>query len=94
MQDFDFLFLVCTFDCFKTKTTLCVPSLIFNHHTKHTFTLATNTPINSAFMGNGCGDNAIQEIEFELWKRHYYPNVREELIGKVRHGTSVIDLMI
>jgi len=41
-------------------------------------------PVNSVFMENGSGDEAIQEIEFELWKRHYYPNIREQLIGKVR----------
>ena len=29
------------------------------------------------------------DIEFELWKRSYYPNIREQLIGKV---TSIIVL--
>ncbi|XP_066911163.1 C2 domain-containing protein 3-like isoform X2 [Clytia hemisphaerica] len=71
-----------TYDCFKSKTTLCVPNIIFNHNNKHVFTLSNNEKINNIFQQCSNKKNAINEIEFELWKRHYYPNIREQLIGK------------
>ena len=48
--------------------------------------MAENDSLSSVF--NGCskqrGEGALRsDIEFELWKRCYYPNIREQLIGKV-----------
>lgn len=63
-------------ECFRTKTTLCVPNLIFNHYTKHVFSLPSSVPLHTLLK------NDKQEIEFELWKRQYYPNIREQPIGK------------
>ena len=68
-------------ECFRTTTTLCVPNLIFNHYTKHSYSLPPSIPVHTLLKRDG---DPTQEIQFELWKRQYYPNIREQLIGQVK----------
>ena len=64
---------------YRTSTTLCTPDPSFSHETKHILALPLNSPVQKALMScyraGGMG--------IELWKRFYYPNIRDQLIAKV-----------
>ena len=64
---------------YRTSTTLCTPDPSFSHETKHILTLPVDTPVQKALMAcyraGGMG--------IELWKRFYYPNIRDQLVAKV-----------
>lgn len=74
-------------DSFKTKTTLCLPNPVFNHSTTHSYTMERNEPLQRLLLE--CFKSKFDTISFELWKRHYYPNPRDQLIAKV--STSMCD---
>ena len=69
--------------CFKSETTLCIPNPVFNHTTNHTFIVNRAMPMQKILLQCFGNSTASNGIVFELWKRHYYPNVRDQLIGKV-----------
>ncbi|CAN8194628.1 unnamed protein product [Coccothraustes coccothraustes] len=68
---------------FRTATTLCVPDPIFNDEHHHSLLVPADVPVQrllvSAFMAPGAAGGGIQ---FEVWCRYYYPNVRDQLVAK------------
>ena len=64
---------------YRTSTTLYTPDPSFSHETKHILSLPVSIPVQKALMGcyraNG--------MSIELWKRFYYPNIRDQLVAKV-----------
>lgn len=67
---------------FRTDMTLCVPNPSFTHETRHTLVLPLAHPVQRAVM-MACGSSGT--IPFELWRRFYYPNIRDQLIAKVQY---------
>ena len=80
----------------RTETTLCVPNPSFTHSTEHTLTLAHEVPLQQELVrvcgqghrGTGRGLNG--GVPIELWRRFYYPNIRDQLIAKVRSLSTLI----
>lgn len=74
---------------YRTGTTLCVPNPSFSQTIRHTLTLLHTSSIQQELVrvygrghgGNGCGLSG--GVPFELWRRFYYPNIRDQLIAKV-----------
>ncbi|NWW21111.1 C2CD3 protein, partial [Falcunculus frontatus] len=68
---------------FRTATTLCVPDPIFNDEHHHSLLVPADVPVQrllvSAFMAPGAAGGGLQ---FEVWCRYYYPNVRDQLVAK------------
>ncbi|XP_058685796.1 C2 domain-containing protein 3 isoform X4 [Poecile atricapillus] len=68
---------------FRTATTLCVPDPIFNDEHHHSLLVPADVPVQrllvSAFVAPGAAGGGIQ---FEVWCRYYYPNVRDQLVAK------------
>ncbi|NXK69492.1 C2CD3 protein, partial [Sylvietta virens] len=68
---------------FRTATTLWVPDPIFNDEHHHSLLVPADVPVQrllvSAFMTPGAAGGGIQ---FEVWCRYYYPNVRDQLVAK------------
>ncbi|NWR54380.1 C2CD3 protein, partial [Bucorvus abyssinicus] len=68
---------------FRTATTLCVPDPVFNDEHHHSLLVPADVPVQrllvSAFMAPGAAGGGIQ---FEVWCRYYYPNVREQMVAK------------
>ncbi|XP_053791648.1 C2 domain-containing protein 3 isoform X1 [Vidua chalybeata] len=68
---------------FRTATTLCVPDPVFNDEHHHSLLAPADVPVQrllvSAFMAPGAAGGGIQ---FEVWCRYYYPNVRDQLVAK------------
>ncbi|XP_071613890.1 C2 domain-containing protein 3 isoform X2 [Heliangelus exortis] len=68
---------------FRTATTLCVPDPIFNDEHHHSLLVPADVPVQkllvSAFMAPGVAGGGIQ---FEVWCRYYYPNVRDQMVAK------------
>ncbi|NWS66786.1 C2CD3 protein, partial [Crotophaga sulcirostris] len=68
---------------FRTATTLCVPDPVFNDEHHHSLLVPADVPVQrllvSAFMAPGGTGGGIQ---FEVWCRYYYPNVRDQMVAK------------
>ncbi|XP_042648689.1 C2 domain-containing protein 3 isoform X3 [Tyto alba] len=68
---------------FRTATTLCVPDPVFNDEHHHSLLVPADVPVQrllvSAFMAPGVAGGGIQ---FEVWCRYYYPNVRDQMVAK------------
>ncbi|NXK12342.1 C2CD3 protein, partial [Herpetotheres cachinnans] len=68
---------------FRTTTTLCVPDPVFNDEHHHSLLVPADVPVQrllvSAFMAPGEAGGGIQ---FEVWCRYYYPNVRDQMVAK------------
>lgn len=75
--------------CFQSKTTLCTPNPVFNHSTHHTFTMDNHSPLQGVLLQGFNSSSSPGEVIFELWKRHYYPNVRDQMIAKVSFGSML-----
>ncbi|XP_035390095.1 C2 domain-containing protein 3 isoform X2 [Electrophorus electricus] len=69
---------------YRTATTLCVPDPVFGHCETHVLLASPGVPVQrlllsslaSQGLANGGG------IQFEVWCRYYYPNVREQLAAR------------
>lgn len=61
----------------------------FNDVARYRIVLPSSLPVQryllAAYHGSwaGTGMSAAASVTFELWKRHYYPNIRDQLIAKV-----------
>ncbi|XP_056350914.1 C2 domain-containing protein 3 isoform X3 [Oenanthe melanoleuca] len=68
---------------FRTGTTLCVPDPIFNDEHHHSLLVPADVPVQrllvSAFVAPGAAGGGIQ---FEVWCRYYYPNIRDQLVAR------------
>ncbi|NXI90798.1 C2CD3 protein, partial [Psophia crepitans] len=68
---------------FRTATTLCVPDPVFNDEHHHSLLVPADVPVQrllvGAFMAPGAAGGGIQ---FEVWCRYYYPNVRDQMVAK------------
>ncbi|CAJ1065156.1 LOW QUALITY PROTEIN: C2 domain-containing protein 3 [Xyrichtys novacula] len=69
---------------FRTTTTLCIPDPVFGHTETHVLLAPDGVPaqklllssLSSQGLGGGGG------VQFEVWCRYYYPNVRDQLVAK------------
>ncbi|KAK2881256.1 hypothetical protein Q8A67_018524 [Cirrhinus molitorella] len=69
---------------YRTETTLCVPDPVFGHNETHVLLASPDVPVQrillnslaSQGMRNGGG------VQFEVWCRYYYPNVRDQLVAR------------
>uniref|UniRef100_A0A672V837 C2 domain containing 3 centriole elongation regulator n=1 Tax=Strigops habroptila TaxID=2489341 RepID=A0A672V837_STRHB len=68
---------------FRTATTLCVPDPVFNDEHHHSLLVPADIPVQrllvTAFTAPGVAGGGIQ---FEVWCRYYYPNVRDQVVAK------------
>ncbi|KAM9565441.1 LOW QUALITY PROTEIN: C2 domain-containing protein 3 [Guaruba guarouba] len=68
---------------FRTATTLCVPDPVFNDEHHHSLLVPADVPVQrllvNAFMAPGVAGGGIQ---FEVWCRYYYPNVRDQVVAR------------
>ncbi|KAM6417020.1 LOW QUALITY PROTEIN: C2 domain-containing protein 3 [Pluvialis apricaria] len=68
---------------FRTATTLCVPDPVFNDEHHHSLLAPADVPVQrllvNAFMAPGAAGGGIQ---FEVWCRYYYPNVRDQMVAR------------
>ncbi|XP_057606258.1 C2 domain-containing protein 3 isoform X2 [Hippopotamus amphibius kiboko] len=69
---------------FRSATTLCVPDPIFNSEHHHSLLLPAEVPVQrlllSAFSAHGLVPGG--GVQFEIWCRYYYPNVRDQMVAK------------
>ncbi|XP_010219395.1 PREDICTED: C2 domain-containing protein 3, partial [Tinamus guttatus] len=68
---------------FRTATTLCIPDPIFHDEHHHSLSVPAHVPVQrilvGAFTAPGMSAGGIQ---FEVWCRYYYPNVRDQMVAK------------
>lgn len=81
---------------FRSTTTLCVPDPIFNSEHCHSLLLPTEVPVQrlllSAFSAQGLMPGG--GVQFEIWCRYYYPNVRDQMVAKGTLPLSRICAMV
>ncbi|XP_022449488.1 C2 domain-containing protein 3 isoform X1 [Delphinapterus leucas] len=69
---------------FRSATTLCIPDPIFNSEHRHSLLLPAEIPVQrlllSAFSAHGLVPGG--GVQFEIWCRYYYPNVRDQMVAK------------
>ncbi|OWK18212.1 C2CD3, partial [Cervus elaphus hippelaphus] len=69
---------------FRSATTLCVPDPVFNSEHRHSLLLPAEVPVQrlllSAFSAHGLVPGG--GVQFEIWCRYYYPNVRDQMVAK------------
>uniref|UniRef100_A0A8C1Z2X9 C2 domain containing 3 centriole elongation regulator n=1 Tax=Cyprinus carpio TaxID=7962 RepID=A0A8C1Z2X9_CYPCA len=69
---------------YRTETTLCVPDPVFGHNETHVLLAPPDVPVQRMLLSslarqglrNGGG------VQFEVWCRYYYPNVRDQLVAR------------
>ncbi|XP_039527002.1 C2 domain-containing protein 3 isoform X2 [Pimephales promelas] len=69
---------------YRTETTLCVPDPVFGHNETHVLLTPPDFPVQRILLSslanqglrNGGG------VQFEVWCRYYYPNVRDQLVAR------------
>ena len=64
----------------RTPTVLCIPDPVLDQSQRHTLPLPPGRPVQhvllAAYPSHG--------VPFEVWKRFYYPNIRDQLVAKVQ----------
>ncbi|XP_077467505.1 C2 domain-containing protein 3 isoform X1 [Stigmatopora argus] len=70
---------------FRTTTTLCVPDPWFGHTETHALLAPEGVPVQKLLLSSlSCqGLSSGGGVNFEVWCRYYYPNVRDQLLA---HG--------
>ena len=71
---------------YRTNTSLCTPEPSFSHETRHILTLPMDYPVQKTLMETYRAGG----MSVELWKRFYYPNIRDQLVAKVHLNYSVM----
>ncbi|KAK6486427.1 C2 domain-containing protein 3-like [Huso huso] len=69
---------------FRTTTTLCVPDPVFNDSQSHTLVVPADVPVQRLLL-NACSSQGLAGgggIQFEVWCRYYYPNVRDQVVAR------------
>ncbi|XP_060130012.1 C2 domain-containing protein 3 isoform X3 [Zootoca vivipara] len=69
---------------FRSAVTLCVPDPNFGDERHHSLMVPADVPVQrlllSSFSAQGIGGGA--GIQFEIWCRYYYPNVRDQMVAR------------
>ncbi|XP_015280536.1 PREDICTED: C2 domain-containing protein 3, partial [Gekko japonicus] len=81
---------------FRSATTLCIPDPVFNDERHHSLLVPADVPVQrlllSAFSAQGLpGGGGIQ---FEVWCRYYYPNVRDQMVARGTLSLSRLCAMV
>ncbi|KAL7831615.1 hypothetical protein AOLI_G00291630 [Acnodon oligacanthus] len=68
----------------RTVTTLCVPDPVFGHCETHVLLTSSTVPVQRLLLSSlaSQGPSSGGGIQFEVWCRYYYPNVREQLVAR------------
>uniref|UniRef100_A0A3Q2EC54 C2 domain containing 3 centriole elongation regulator n=1 Tax=Cyprinodon variegatus TaxID=28743 RepID=A0A3Q2EC54_CYPVA len=64
---------------FRTTTTLCVPDPLFGHTETHVLLAPEGVPVQRLLLSTLSSGGGVQ---FEVWCRYYYPNVRDQLVAR------------
>lgn len=69
---------------FRTTTTLCVPDPVFGHTETHVLLAPDGVPVQRLLLSSlsSRGLSSGGGVQFEVWCRYYYPNVRDQLVAK------------
>ncbi|XP_020563815.1 C2 domain-containing protein 3 isoform X3 [Oryzias latipes] len=69
---------------FRTTTTLCVPDPVFSHTETHVLLAPETVPVQKLLLSSLSSQslNRGGGIQFEVWCRYYYPNVRDQLVAR------------
>ncbi|XP_062949860.1 C2 domain-containing protein 3 isoform X3 [Cynocephalus volans] len=81
---------------FRTATTLCVPDPIFNSEHHHSLLLPTEVPVQRLLLSVFSAQGLVPGggVQFEIWCRYYYPNVRDQMVAKGTLPLSRICAMV
>ncbi|MCJ8739880.1 hypothetical protein PDJAM_G00052460 [Pangasius djambal] len=68
---------------YRTATTLGMPDPIFGHCETHVLVAPSGVPVQRLLLSSlaSQGFSSGGGIQFEVWCRYYYPNVREQLVA-------------
>ncbi|KAM9734096.1 C2 domain-containing protein 3 isoform 2-T2 [Menidia menidia] len=69
---------------FRTTTTLCVPDPVFRHTETHVLLAPEGVPVQRLLLSSlsSQGLSSGGGVQFEVWCRYYYPNVRDQLVAR------------
>ncbi|XP_060744293.1 C2 domain-containing protein 3 isoform X1 [Tachysurus vachellii] len=69
---------------YRTATTLCMPDPVFGHRETHVLVAPPGVPVQKLLLSSlaSQGFSNGGGIQFEVWCRYYYPNVREQLVAR------------
>ncbi|XP_041661864.1 C2 domain-containing protein 3 isoform X3 [Cheilinus undulatus] len=69
---------------FRTTTTLCIPDPVFSHTETHVLLAPDGVPAQRLLLSSlsSQGLSSGGGVQFEVWCRYYYPNVRDQLVAK------------
>ncbi|KAM3875104.1 C2 domain-containing protein 3 [Diretmus argenteus] len=69
---------------FRTTTTLCVPDPMFGHSETHVLLAPVGVPVQRLLLSSlsSQGLTSGGGVQFEVWCRYYYPNVRDQHVAK------------
>ncbi|XP_030600293.1 C2 domain-containing protein 3 isoform X2 [Archocentrus centrarchus] len=69
---------------FRTTTTLCVPDPVFGHTETHVLLAPEGVPVQRLLLSSlsSQGLSSGGGVQFEVWCRYYYPNVRDQLVAR------------
>nr|XP_023394722.1 C2 domain-containing protein 3 isoform X3 [Loxodonta africana] len=81
---------------FRSASTLCVPDAIFNSEHHHSFLLPTEVPVQRLLLSALSAQGLVPGggVQFEIWCRYYYPNVRDQMVAKGTLPLSRICAMV
>ncbi|XP_078289228.1 C2 domain-containing protein 3 isoform X7 [Panthera onca] len=81
---------------FRSATTLCVPDPIFNSEHHHSLLLPAEVPVQRLLLSvfSAQGPMPGGGVQFEIWCRYYYPNVRDQMVARGTLPLSRICAMV
>ncbi|XP_013000759.1 C2 domain-containing protein 3 isoform X3 [Cavia porcellus] len=96
LRESEFLENGITVKAFRTATTLCIPDPIFNSEHHHTLLLPTEVPVQRLLLSAFSAHSLMPGggVQFEIWCRYYYPNVRDQMVAKGTLPLSRICAMV
>ncbi|TRY89420.1 hypothetical protein DNTS_010822 [Danionella cerebrum] len=69
---------------YRSETTLCVPDPVFGHSETHVLLSPPDVPVQRILL-NSLARQGLRSgggVQFEVWCRYYYPNVRDQLVAR------------
>ncbi|XP_051966142.1 C2 domain-containing protein 3 [Xyrauchen texanus] len=69
---------------YRTETTLCVPDPVFGHSETHILLTPPDVPVQRVLLSSlaNQGLRNAGGVQFEVWCRYYYPNVRDQMVAQ------------